>query len=97
MPDNMDYDTLFAPPDPQEDPYQKIDRCEKALRTVKKAVLMRLFLTALLLYIPIAAKLTLGVTALMLLVVLINVSGIVPLVMEWKKRKQELDTLWDEA
>lgn len=96
MPSNYDYDALFQPPEEDESVYQKIERCEKSIRTIRRAVLMRLFLTGLLLYIPFAAKLQGGVMVLMLFVTVINVSGLLPLVSQWKRKKKELDALLDE-
>lgn len=90
------YEALI-PDGPQEgDVYQRIEHCEKNLKTIRRAVLMRIFLTALLVYIPFAAKLQGGVVALMIFVVLINVSGLIPLVQQWKLKKEELDKLLDE-
>ena len=90
------YEDLIPDGPLEGDAYQKMERCEKAIRTVRKAVLMRLFLTGLLVYIPIAAKLR-GAALVLLLVAAINLSGLLPLMGEWKKQKTALDKLLDEA
>lgn len=89
------YEDLIPDGPLEEDVFQRIDRCEKTIRTIRKAVLMRLFLTALLVYIPIAAKLR-GIALMILLVAAINLTGLLPLLTEWKKRRRELDHLLDQ-
>ena len=96
MPSNMDLDILFSPAPEGVDIYEKIQHCEKTVRTIRRAVLMRLFLTALLLYIPFAAKVSSGIWILMGFVMLINVSGLIPLMSQWRIKKKELDKLLDE-
>ena len=90
------YEDLIPDGSQEYDVYQKIDRCEKTLRIIRRSVLMRIFLTALLLYIPFAAKLQGGVMLLMLFVVVINVSGLLPLLSQWRSKKKELNKLLDE-
>lgn len=90
------YESLIQEPGGEENVYQKIERCEKTIRTIRRAVLMRIFLTVLLLGIPFAAKLQGGVVIMMIFVVIINVSGLLPLINQWKLKKAELDKLLDE-
>ena len=90
------YEDLIPDGSQEYDIYQKIDRCEKTLRVIRRSVLMRIVLTGLLLYIPFAAKLQGGVLLMMVLVVLINLSGLLPLISQWRIRKKELDQLLDE-
>ena len=96
MPSNLDYDAHFRQPPEGESVYEKIERCEKNLRVIRRAVLMRIALTALLLYIPFAAGSGRGVFVMMFLVGAINLSGLLPLVSQWKIKKKELDRLLDE-
>ena len=91
----MDLDALFRQPE-DESVYQKIERCEKTLRVIRRSVIMRVALTALLLYIPFAAQTGGGVLVLMLFVAVINLSGLLSLVSQWKQKKKELDRLLDE-
>ena len=96
MPSNMDGEFLIPDDSAQGDVYQRIERCEKTIRTIRRAVLMRLFLTGVLLYIPFAAEVSVGVVLMLLFVAAINASGLLPLVSQWKGKKKELDQLLDE-
>ena len=96
MPGNMDYESLFQEAPQDADVYRKIERCEKTLRTIRRAVLMRAVLTVLLLYIPFAADMPGGAVVMMVFVVILNVSGLFPLIQQWKQKKKELDALLDE-
>ena len=90
------YEDLIPDGSQEYDVYQKIERCEKTLRVIRRSVVMRIVLTCLLLYIPFAARLQGGVLLMMVLVVLINLSGLLPLLSQWRIKKKELDQLLDE-
>ena len=90
------YEDLIPDGPLEGDVYQKIDRCEKILRIIRRSVLMRLVLTGLLVYIPFGAKLQGSVTLLILLVAAINLTGLLPLISQWRLKKKELDQLLDE-
>ena len=90
------YEDLIPDGPVEGDVYQKIERCEKTLRVIRRSVVMRIVLTCLLLYIPFAAQLQGGVLLMMVLVVLINLSGLLPLLSQWRIKKKELDQLLDE-
>ena len=96
MPGNLDLDALFQQPSEDESVYAKIERCEKTLRIIRRSVFMRLALTALLIYIPIGAQVPGGAAVMLCLVALLNLSGLLPLVSQWKIKKKELDKLLDE-
>ena len=92
MPSNMD--DLFA----QEpaDLLEREERCQKAMKTVTKAIFMRMAVTGLLVWVIFSRIRELWVAGLMLLVLLINVSGLIPLMSQWRIKKKELDKLLDE-
>lgn len=96
MPSNLDYDELFRQPEEGESVYARIERCEKTIRIIRRSVLMRLVLTVLLIYIPFAADVPGAAAVMILLVCLMNLSGLLPLISQWKSKKQELDKLLDE-
>lgn len=85
MPSNMD--DLFA----QEpgDLLEREERCQKAMKTVAKAIFMRLVVCGLLAWVIFSSVQELWVEGLMLLVLLINITGTLPLVAELKKRRAE--------
>ena len=92
MPSNMD--DLFA----QEpaDLLEREERCQKAMKTVTKAIFMRMAVTGLLVWVIFSRIRELWVAGLMLLVLLINVTGSLPLFAELKKRRIEWKNLLEE-
>ena len=92
MPSNMD--DLFA----QEpaDLLEREERCQKAMKTVTKAIFMRMAVTGLLVWVIVSRVRELWVVGLMLLVLLINVTGSLPLIAELKKRRIEWKNLLEE-
>ena len=93
MPSNMD--DLFA----QEpaDLLEREERCQKAMKTVTKAIFMRMVVTGLLVWVIFSCIQELWVAGLMLLLVLlINLTGILPLIAELKKRRMEWKNLLEE-
>ena len=72
------------------------EKCRKALKTVGKAIAMRLFVTVLLVWIVFQTGMELWIVGLMVLVLLINLSGLLPLGNELKKRFQELKSIMDQ-
>ena len=75
---------------------EREDRCQKAIRTVTKAMIMRLFICGLLLWVVLRTALDLWVIGLMVLVIAVNVTGMMPLVAELKKRRSEWKHLLEE-
>ena len=82
---------------PRDDFYQKDADITKALKTVRKAVFMRAFVTALLLWVMLLSRQQLWVVGMIAFVLVINIAGAVPLVKEWRNQKQKLDDLWENA
>ena len=63
------------------------ERCRKSLKTVTKAIVMRLFVTALLVWVVCTTEMVAWVVGLMLLVAVINLTGLLPLLSEWKNQR----------
>ena len=77
------------------DPYDREERCRKTIRTLSKAVVMRIAAGVLLAVAVIranAAPIAMGLTGFALLLIL---SGLIPLVRELKKQKGVLDECLD--
>lgn len=82
MADEMFFDSLS-----DMDPYDREERCRKTIRTLRKAIVMRVAAGVLLAVAVIranAAPFALGLTGLALLLIL---SGMIPLAREWKKQR----------
>jgi uncharacterized membrane protein HdeD (DUF308 family) len=75
---------------------EREERCQKAMKTVAKAIFMRLVVTGLLIWVILSTVRELWVVGLMLLVLVINVTGILPLAAELKKRRAEWKLLLEE-
>jgi len=90
-----DFDFTLEPMD-DRDLLEREERCQKAIRTVTKAIIMRLFICALLIFVVLRTQMDLWVIGLMLLVMVINITGILPLVGELKKRRGEWKSLLEE-
>ena len=89
-------DELFDLEPADRDLPERQERCQKALRVVSKAIFMRLVICGLLIFIVISSIRELWVTGLILLVLLINATGTLPLMAEWKKRRAEWKLLLEE-
>lgn len=79
----MDKNELFA----QE------EKCQKAIRTVRRAVLMRLVVTAVLVWAMILSAGEALAIGLLLLALVLNLTSALPLVAEWKKQHARLKEL----
>ena len=77
----------------QEELFEREEKCQKAIRTVRKAVFMRLFVTALLLWTAFGNHMEVWAVGLLVLVMLINLTGVLPLISEWRKQKKLLAEL----
>ena len=75
---------------------EREERCRKAMRVVTKAIFMRLAVCCLLILVVVRSAMELWVAGLVLLVLLINVTGILPLAAELKKRRAEWKELLEE-
>ena len=82
---------------PSEDELMEAEeKCRKAMKTVMKAIVMRLFVTGLLLWIAMQSGMELWAVGLIALVLLINLSGLLPLGTELRKRLRELKSIMDQ-
>lgn len=79
----MDKNELFA----QE------ENCQKAIATVRKAVLMRFLVMALLVWAVMVNPGQLWTSGLLVMVLIINLVGALPLISEWKKQRRILKDL----
>ena len=95
MPDNMD-DLFDLEPGEDRDLLEREERCQKAMKAVTKAIFMRLVICCLLVWIVFQTTMEIWVVGLMVLVLLINASGILPLATELKKRRAEWKALLEE-
>ena len=77
----------------QEELFEREEKCLKAIRTVRKAVFMRLFVTVLLLWAAFGQHMELWATGLLLAVTVMNIFGTLPLAQEWKKQKKLMASL----
>ena len=75
---------------------EREERCHKAIKVVVKAIAMRLFVFAILILAVIRSGMPLWAVGLMGLVMIINLTGILPLAAELKKRRQEWKQLLEE-
>lgn len=81
---------------PEMDAYDREEQCRKAIRTVGRAVFMRLLVTALLLFVLVGTGLQGWVIGLMVFVLIINLAGMLPLVQELKKQRSLLKEILAE-
>ena len=96
MPSNMENYPFELETNEERDLMEREERCRKAMKTVSKAIAMRILICALLIWIVIRSGLDLWVSAMLLLVMIINITGILPLTAEWTKRRQEWKELLEE-
>ena len=68
--------------------FEKEETCLKAIATVRKAVLMRLLVTVLLIWAVVVNPGQLWTSGLLVLVMMVNLVGSLPLIAEWKKQRQ---------
>ena len=81
---------------PEMDSFEREERCRKAIRTVSKAILMRLFVTVILVWALLQTGPELWVIGLIAFVLVINLSGLLPLGTELKKQRKELKEILTE-
>ena len=96
MPSNMEKFSLDFEPDRELELEERQDRCQKAMKIVVKAITMRLLVFAILILAVIRSGMPLWAAGLMVLVMIINLTGILPLVAELKKRRLEWKMLLEE-
>lgn len=81
---------------PEMDAYDREEQCRKAIRTVSRAVFMRLVVTALLIFVLVGTGMQLWVIGMMVFVLIINLAGMLPLVQELKKQRKILKEILAE-
>lgn len=96
MPSNMENENRTPELPPEDDYFQREEKCRRALNTVRKAILMRLVVTALLIWIFFQTGMELWIVGLMVFVGIINLTGILPLFAEWKKQRKNLKEILAE-
>ena len=95
MPSKMD-DLFDLEPGTERNLLEREERCQKTIRTVTKAIVMRLVICGLLIWVIFTTAQQLWVAGLMVMVLLINATGILPLFAELKKRRAEWKRLLEE-
>lgn len=75
---------------PEPDIYDREEQCRKVIRTVGKAVFMRLVVTALLIFVLVGTGMQSWVIGMIALVLIINLAGMLPLVQELRKQRRML-------
>ena len=82
---------------PDEDALMEAEeKCRKAMKTVGKAIFMRIFVTGLLIWVLFQTEMELWIIGMMAFVLIINLSGLLPLALELKKRFRELKSIMDQ-
>ena len=74
----------------EEELMEREERCRKSIKTVGKAVFMRLFVSGLLIWVALQTGMELWAIGMLAVVLIINLSGLLPLCMELKKKHREL-------
>ena len=92
----MDQISFDFEPDRELPLEEREERCHKAIKVVVKAIAMRLFVFAILILAVIRSGMPLWAAGLMSLVMIINLTGVLPLAAELKKRRQEWKQLLEE-
>lgn len=72
------------------------ENCRKGLKTLAKALVMRIFVLALLVFILLQRNMELWVIGLMIFVLIITFAGALPLVTEWKKQRRKLKAILEQ-
>ena len=80
-------------PAPAEDIYAREEQCQKAIRTVRKAILMRFVVAVLMVWVVCSNPSQIWAWGIMAFVLLTDVIGAIPLVNELKRQKRLLAEL----
>ena len=72
------------------------ENCRKGLKTLAKALVMRIFVLALLVFILLQRNMELWVMGLMIFVLIITLAGALPLITEWKKQRKKLKSILEQ-
>ena len=77
----------------QDDIFEQEEKCQKAIRTLTRAMFMRLVITGLMAWIIISNPRQAWSWGLSAFVLLITITGSIPLWMEYRKQRQRLRDL----
>ena len=92
----MEKDNMIPEILQEDDWFQREERCRKNIRTISKAIFMRLFVTAILIWVLFRSAMELWVIGLLCFVMIINLTGLLPLFADWKTRRAELKKILAE-
>lgn len=90
MRSNMAEQNLTPENPTEEELMQQEERCRRARKAVAKAILMRLVVTGLLIWVAVQSAMKPWMVGLMAFVLIVNLSGLLPLVAELRSRSREL-------
>ena len=79
----------------QDDLFEREEQCQKAIRTVAKAIFMRFVILLLMAWVVISNPTQIWAWGVAVLVLLINLMGCFPLIQEYRKQKSKLRELID--
>ena len=96
MPSNMEDEHRTPAPPAEDDYFQREEKCRRALSTVRKAIIMRLVVTALLIWILLQTHMQPWIVGVLVFTMVINLSGLLPLISEWKKQRRILKEILSE-
>ena len=82
---------------PETDILQREEDCRKVLKTVVKAMVMRVLVLGILVWVALRNGMAVWVIGILALVGIINLTGILPLWTEWKKQRRTLKSIIAEA
>ena len=82
---------------PETDILHREEDCRKVLKTVVKAMVMRVLDLGILVWVALRNGMAVWVTGILALVGIINLTGILPLWTEWKKQRHVLKAIIAEA
>ena len=93
---NMEQYPIDFEPERQLELAEREERCQKAIKTVARAITMRLVICGILIWAAVVSDIQLWAVGLLMLVMVMNIIGILPLASELKKRRQEWKMLLAE-
>ena len=72
------------------------ESCRKGLKTLAKALMMRLFVLVLLAFILFSRQMELWIMGLMVFATVITLAGALPLISEWRKQYRKLQDILEQ-
>lgn len=84
-------------PDPEMDILEREERCRKAIKTIVRAIFTRILVLVILCWAVFSKEFAIWSAGLVLFVLVISLSGLLPLGAELKKRRAELKQIIQEA